>query len=782
MGSMTGPAQSPTTEHRLALVMNGGVSLAVWMGGVAVEFDNLRRASNGLPSPYAGPATGDAVRAAEQRLGQLWATYAARARKRFTIDVIAGTSAGGLNGVLLATAIAHGTPITPLKDIWMTVAQLSPDGLLAPQGTQAASVLSGDFFLDQVTRAVRSLAVHTGDGADVDLTVTSTALGGRARLVRDRSQSWSSQPDHRRRFSFRRVEREVEYDGHGSYDTHERNDLAEILAVSLAARASASFPVAFAPVRETSELRARRCWPDFGRTSALDWLADGGILDNTPFAPVLEAISAQPVDAPWERTLCLIVPSADESAPAADPSQPAQQGGPPPWTAVALAAFGTPREADLREDMEGLHATLRAGRTDADVLRFRQLAAPSSPVLASAVKLADGGFRLYQQNRYLTALYDATDAFRLNRDKTYLDPALRIPPPPLEQKPDVHEFLPDGLPVAVPDARTGTWTWGPAATARVIALLLRSVSTAQDGPDELRRTLSREIARVAAISARIQEELAGLADELDVLTFPLLADAIDALYTRLSVPSDLARIVHESVAEYVRSATATTRDPLRVLQAAVCIEVVNHASGTPGEHIAPPLFDYLRIGISEPPRLFAQVVALSDASIGEAVGGKTPPANLLYGTRLGHFAAFGAPAWRAWDWMWGRLHAATKLAGLLNLSSEEADEIMELIVTAEGHSVQGVSLAIPEVMQATNANVLHVLQQHGQVHLVAGAVFTLLGSDLSTSPPVPAVTRWLAAAGAERAPEDLSVGQHALRAATLPARTWGWRKVDDQAP
>ena len=28
-----------TIEHRLALVMNGGVSLAVWMGGVACEID-----------------------------------------------------------------------------------------------------------------------------------------------------------------------------------------------------------------------------------------------------------------------------------------------------------------------------------------------------------------------------------------------------------------------------------------------------------------------------------------------------------------------------------------------------------------------------------------------------------------------------------------------------------------------------------------------------------------------------------------------------------------------
>ena len=46
-GALGAPAE--TLEHRLALVMNGGVSLAVWMGGVACEIDNVRRASNGIP-------------------------------------------------------------------------------------------------------------------------------------------------------------------------------------------------------------------------------------------------------------------------------------------------------------------------------------------------------------------------------------------------------------------------------------------------------------------------------------------------------------------------------------------------------------------------------------------------------------------------------------------------------------------------------------------------------------------------------------------------------------
>src|ERR1700751_4124299 len=82
-------------ERRLALVMNGGVSLAVWMGGGACEIDNVRRASNGMPPP--GEAT-----EAERRVHEWWFEATHKAGVRVTVDVIAGTSAGGLNGVLLA--------------------------------------------------------------------------------------------------------------------------------------------------------------------------------------------------------------------------------------------------------------------------------------------------------------------------------------------------------------------------------------------------------------------------------------------------------------------------------------------------------------------------------------------------------------------------------------------------------------------------------------------------------------------------------------------------------
>ena len=84
-----------TQELRFAVVMNGGVSLAVWMGGVTHELNRLRTRIG----PY-----GKLLDHLEQSP---------------VVDVIAGTSAGGLNGVFLATAIAHECPLDPLRKMWL---------------------------------------------------------------------------------------------------------------------------------------------------------------------------------------------------------------------------------------------------------------------------------------------------------------------------------------------------------------------------------------------------------------------------------------------------------------------------------------------------------------------------------------------------------------------------------------------------------------------------------------------------------------------------------------
>ena len=64
-------------------------------------------------------------------------------RTRVVVDVIAGTSAGGINGICLAKALAHDLSLDGFRDLWFNRGDI--DGLLAapaflPRGAKAAWV------------------------------------------------------------------------------------------------------------------------------------------------------------------------------------------------------------------------------------------------------------------------------------------------------------------------------------------------------------------------------------------------------------------------------------------------------------------------------------------------------------------------------------------------------------------------------------------------------------------------------------------------------------------
>jgi len=154
----------PPEELRLALVLNGGVSLAVWMGGTVREMDALVRADrsgSGLP---------EGRYAAVLDLARTWAS----------IDVVSGTSAGGVNGALLALSqVNANADLGMLRDLWAEQGQL--DNLLRPPFRgQPTSLLQGDeYFLPALTRAMSGLtADFEPTHQDVDLMITTTLLGG----------------------------------------------------------------------------------------------------------------------------------------------------------------------------------------------------------------------------------------------------------------------------------------------------------------------------------------------------------------------------------------------------------------------------------------------------------------------------------------------------------------------------------------------------------------------------------------------------------------------------
>ncbi|HET6738550.1 MAG TPA: patatin-like phospholipase family protein, partial [Kribbella sp.] len=153
-------------EIRIALVLNGGVSLAVWMGGVTHELDLIRRASGGPDAPK--PQSYDAV------LADRWRELCRRGaeRRRVVVDVIAGTSAGGLNGSLLATAIANGSTLDPdgddgpwLRQKWVALGSLDVGKLVPSAGVKSTSVLDGKYFLHQVEELLKGVAEAGDDDA-----------------------------------------------------------------------------------------------------------------------------------------------------------------------------------------------------------------------------------------------------------------------------------------------------------------------------------------------------------------------------------------------------------------------------------------------------------------------------------------------------------------------------------------------------------------------------------------------------------------------------------------
>jgi patatin-related protein len=123
----TGPlAYDAVGEVRFGVVLYGGVSLAIYINGVVQELLHLVRAT--APDPDNGTrllhdelAPVEAVyREIGRRLhGDKVGDDTGSVRTRFVVDLIAGTSAGGINGVYLAKALARQQSIAELTDLWV---------------------------------------------------------------------------------------------------------------------------------------------------------------------------------------------------------------------------------------------------------------------------------------------------------------------------------------------------------------------------------------------------------------------------------------------------------------------------------------------------------------------------------------------------------------------------------------------------------------------------------------------------------------------------------------
>ncbi len=391
-------------ELRIALVCYGGISLAVYMHGVTKELWKLARASRNFHSGK--PCTDGSQQVYRNLLEHVEAKHAVRLR--VLTDIVAGASAGGVNGVFLAQAIHSGQSLEPLTKLWLDGADvdtlLDPDARLWTRFVKFWAVPVVRYFLtrpgnvvsasvapetrrevrSKLSRLIRSRwfeppfgglgfsrmlagafdAMAQSDPADpllphghpLDLFVTATDFKGHIQTLRLHSPALVEESEHRVSIGFRSAA-----PGLGGIG------LADPLELVFAARATASFPGAF-PALQLSEIDrlaqergaewigrsafAARIFPEHVRRSEVETvsLIDGSVLVNAPFADAMAVLSDRPAQREVDRRFVYIDPKPDEvgGLHRDDPRQPGF------FSVIFGSLSSIPREQPVRDNLDVL--------------------------------------------------------------------------------------------------------------------------------------------------------------------------------------------------------------------------------------------------------------------------------------------------------------------------------------------------------------------------------------------------------------------------------------------
>jgi patatin-related protein len=784
------------TEQRIALVLNGGVSLAVWMAGVVYEIDLLRRASTAKFEP------GDPDGAIMERWQEL-CKPAEGAERRVVVDVIAGTSAGGLNGTLLATAIARGTSLNATGDeqpwlshVWVDQASLTVDTLLS-EDPDPTALLSGKYFTDVIDNALNDLS--TGDsGASVSLFVTATAMDPSQQSYTDGYGGEFTVPDHRRMYLFEKGNDRLRYDAPSDWADHDAgtyfvevavDDFAEgnAEALKLATRGSASFPVAFPAVQENEALNKAQQLPP-RENGCRRWLVDGGILDNAPFGPVLDAIAARPLTGDTQRTLIYVVPSDGRRKP---PAQIGPDG--PNWREVALAGLSYPREVDFRADIEQLEVLLReceAVWSDADQLFAKLLDDPQ--LRGQHTTAAENIVATYRRARAAGGIRELrliADTRRETFDALSAPQSLSAHPALSSE--DVEAILattPTWLPSDSPLGEQGgpaPWQWGLSAAHNAVRLILQRLrdqlidTPADSALTDAITVVDLSLRRVAAVRERMMTEIFAF-ERVVVQDNTTLAQAANEAFGRLFIPEVLGTLVQNAVSIsaplLVVDSDFDTAEPAAVLlRTVLAIEVINkalHARLPAQRHAA---FNVLRLG----PDTKAPVLGPAPGILSEALGG-----GKLYGTQAAHFGAFGRDNWRRWDWTWGRLDAVSHLGRVIGRDLGWPENEIEnwikktqaAVLEREGRTVVGMRRRLERVANLNLPRILRVLRTdpEGQetLQLLADRAIGLVGT--LEQPALATAGKWFKALVQRHNPPELTSTQKVLRWFAYPVRRSAW--------
>lgn len=704
-GVVTGPAA--TQEIRLAVVLNGGVSLAVWMSGVTHELNRLvqasRRRSTGAGDPDA--------------YLDLLEVLDAEAR----IDVIAGTSAGGINGGFLALGLVHGADLDGLRDLWQDAGSLSTL-LRNPRDEDQPSLLRGGYFHQQLADAYKRIwtskkQVPAAPGEDVDLFLTGTLWQGRRSFYADDMGRRMTEQDYDATFHFTS---DVEVLGNTPESRRRGNlhDESVTDQLAVASRCTASFPAAFEPFRVFVDaapnggglrLADGRWASDAGRTNfeLSQFVIDGGILRNKPIRPAIDAVYRQPADQQVRRILTYVVP--DPGEPATGPGKPAVDqvpGAADVMLGVLTRLRSTDSVSDELAEIERRNQETTHHRRSRDRIARTLLEAAATECADTLLRSAYPGY--LEVRREDTAESVARLLASTMRPHSWsrreLAAELRVVfgDQPLP-------FLPrEELEVAL-TSQAGDWHWGHATVRRlgdlVVDVLKRAVWLAP--LTDARRAV---IVDLRGRSHRILQELRGDRDTLDAYwRDATLPDPVEHLPSarggrrppdgdrRVAAKPEELRALRERLRELVAGWDAvvprggmTARLHERAVDLARCLldagdALRDIAAGdrAPVDHDGVEqgrlrvLVDLLvpdGAGVDDVLHRMLRLEVLHVALTGvmdvaeqgvELVQVSSLREDLVTGVQLHHFGAFYRESWRANDWLRGRLDGSEQLVQML---------------------------------------------------------------------------------------------------------------------
>jgi patatin-related protein len=716
------PSSHDVRELRLALVCYGGVSLAIYMHGITKELEKLARASAQLidgddANPFPADRTERAYFDALQRKAADDGFHT-----RVVIDIISGTSAGGINGVCLAKALALDAPQDGLRDLWLTKGAILK--LLARW--PKLPPLAGNRMLKWLGGAFSEMDGHgkgtlMPPGLALNLFVTTTDINGYNRQIPIADPPAINTVVNKHVFEFR------DRDGVGNLDsTHNP-------ALAFAARATSCFPGAFPATAladiQHEEARLRfpaefcRAYELAGSPVDLTFFVDGGVLDNFPFKHAVRAVAGKPAATQVDRRLLFIEP---------DPARPGSppDGATPGFAATIWAGLSKlPRRQPIGDALDELTAYNQRvrrvkqmiGAVEDDVLITvvpllrLDYAAANKAANSGAIGASPYGFQAYLRLKLLAVVEgiatsvcgvanyppQTTHALFVRRALLAWAEAAGLLKTAGDPTDEQRQFL-----------RTFDLGYGHRRLAFVIGRVNHFYGSYDREPlNVLKHRLYELIAELGGVLERpdasfLRPAVERIFGEERIGPYlegwrvaPFLESArgeIDELRSSLGTYIDAAlegfgERAYSELDALTSTLTAEMRDDIRA------------------HYLGFPYWD----STTYPARALSDVAELDEVQVVRvspldthrlsppaANGGPPTAASKLHGVALGHFGAFFRRSWRENDYLWGRLDGAERLLWLIgDTTDESAKAAFAAIVAEEGPKLRKAAGLVRRVQQ-----------------------------------------------------------------------------------